>query len=249
MVRNETECVICHAPLIYHDDQRMMSCRICGRMFMSNAECVNGHYVCDGCHSSEAVESVEEFCLASRSKDPIGILTCLMSRPEVHMHGPEHHILVGSALLTAYYNARGDIDLPSALKEMRNRGSQVPGGICGLWGCCGAAVSCGTAYSIITRSSPLSGRIWGLCNLMTSKCLEAVSAYGGPRCCKRDGMTALIAATRFIGEHDGVAMDLPDDIVCGFSERNLQCLGAGCPYHRNRWDRRAIRDPCSRDRQ
>lgn len=28
-----------------------------------------------------------------------------------HMHGPEHHIMVGAALLTAYKNAGGDIDL------------------------------------------------------------------------------------------------------------------------------------------
>lgn len=233
MVCNESDCIICHAPLIYHDDQRMMTCHICGRMFMSNAECASGHYVCDTCHSSGAVKSVEEFCLSSRSGDPSEILTGLMSRPDVHMHGPEHHVLVGSALLTAYSNAGGDIDLPSALREMRNRGSQVPGGVCGLWGCCGAAVSCGMAYSIITHSSPLSGETWGLCNLMTSECLKAISAYGGPRCCKRDGMTALIVAVGFIREHDGVSMDLPARIVCRFSGGNQQCLGARCPYHRD----------------
>lgn len=32
-----------------------------------------------------------------------------------HMHGPEHHILVGSALLTAYKNAGGELDFKAAL--------------------------------------------------------------------------------------------------------------------------------------
>lgn len=29
---------------------------------------------------------------------------------ECHMHGPEHHVMVGAALLTAYKNAGGAID-------------------------------------------------------------------------------------------------------------------------------------------
>ena len=40
------------------------------------------------------------------------------------MHGPEHHVMVGAALLTAYKNAGGDIDLHSALIEMLNRGKK-----------------------------------------------------------------------------------------------------------------------------
>ena len=43
------------------------------------------------------------------------------------MHGPEHHVLVGSALLTAYKNCGGDLDLNEALSLMEERGKQVPG--------------------------------------------------------------------------------------------------------------------------
>ena len=43
-----------------------------------------------------------------------------------------------SALLTAYHNAGGEIELESALKEMYKRGKSVPGGACGFWGACGA---------------------------------------------------------------------------------------------------------------
>lgn len=43
------------------------------------------------------------------------------------MHGPEHHILVGAALLAAYKNAGGKVDsFEDALEEMRHRGSEYP---------------------------------------------------------------------------------------------------------------------------
>ena len=70
--------------------------------------------------------------------------------------------------------------MDAALEEMRNRGAQVPGGICGLWGTCGAAVSTGIFVSLITGASPLSGKEWGLCNEMTSRSLGAIAKTGGP---------------------------------------------------------------------
>ena len=59
-----------------------------------------------------------ELCLSAQSKDPIAILEKLMRLPTCRMHGPEHHVLVGSALLTAYRNAGGAIDLAIALEEL-----------------------------------------------------------------------------------------------------------------------------------
>lgn len=224
-----TGCAVCGAPLVYHSDQRTMVCAVCGGEFPSNAECENGHYVCDRCHS-DGIGMVGAVCRESSSRDPTEIATVLMRLPGVHMHGPEHHVLAGSALLSAYRNCGGDIDLESALVEMERRGRQVPGGVCGLWGCCGAAVSCGIAYSIITGSTPLSGESWGRCNMMTSRCLEAVGSLGGPRCCKRDTYTALIAAAGYISEMLGVDMPAGNP-VCGFSRMNGQCKGAACPYH------------------
>ena len=64
--------------------------------------------------------------------------------------------MVGSALLTAYKNAGGNIDLPNALLEMMNRGKTVPGGACGFWGACGAGITTGMFISIISNSTPLS---------------------------------------------------------------------------------------------
>jgi hypothetical protein len=94
-----------------------------------------------------------------------------MSLAFCHMHGPEHHVMVGAALLTAYRNAGGQLDLPRALQEMLHRGKQVPGGACGYWGACGAGLSTGMFVSIATGSTPLAKEAWGLSNRMTGLAL------------------------------------------------------------------------------
>ena len=101
-----------------------------------------------------------------------------MDLPFCHMHGPEHHVLVGSALLTAYKNAGGDIDLSKALIEMQARGKKVPGGACGFWGACGAGISTGIYMSIATKATPLTVEPWSLSNRMTARALEAIGNNG-----------------------------------------------------------------------
>ena len=157
------------------------------------------------------------------------VMNRLMSQPFCHMHGPEHHVLVGSALLTAYKNAGGDIDLPKMLLEMQSRGRQVPGGVCGFWGACGAGISSGMFVSLISGATPLSVEPWGLANRMTSKSLNAIGEIGGPRCCKRDSYLSILTATDFVKEHFGVEMEKPE-VVCIHSAQNNQCIGKRCPF-------------------
>lgn len=146
-----------------------------------------------------------------------------------HMHGPEHHVMVGSALLTAYHNAGGDIDLRSALTEMMNRGRSVPGGACGFWGACGAGISTGMFVSIISQSTPLTNEPFALSHKMTAKSLQAISEIGGPRCCKRDSFLSILAAIDFVREQFGVEMEKPE-VVCHHSAQNNQCIGKRCPF-------------------
>ena len=156
MEEQTTGCLVCGAPLEYFPSQIEMECTYCHKTFMSNARCVNGHFICDSCHEQMGLRVIEDICRHTDSKDPVAIMKKIILSPYIYMHGPEHHVLVGSALLAAYKNAGGELDLDAALEEMRNRGAQVPGGICGLWGTCGAAVSTGIFVSLITGASPLS---------------------------------------------------------------------------------------------
>lgn len=224
------ECLICKAPLEYLNEDVLMACAICHRQELSKSRCVNGHYVCNECHT-KGIASIFGLCLSEKSKNPVEIIEKLMALPFCHMHGPEHHIMVGAALLTAYKNAGGDIDLPKALQEMKNRGQSVPGGACGFWGACGAGISSGMFVSIISGSTPLAGEPWGLANRMTAQSLEAIGSVGGPRCCKRDSYLSILSAIDFVKEHFGIVMEKPE-IVCGHSTQNNQCLGVRCPFNR-----------------
>lgn len=222
------ECLICGAPLRYLETDQIMECAICHKKEASKTVCEKGHYICNACHTN-GIDTIIGVCLSLSHKNPITILQQLMALPFCHMHGPEHHIMVGSALLTAYKNAGGNIALEEALWEMQTRGKKVPGGACGFWGACGAGVSAGMFVSIITGSTPLKNREWALSNAMTATALQAIAANGGPRCCKRNSYTAIIQAVNFVKEHLGVAMELAP-IKCIHPSQNNQCIGERCPF-------------------
>ena len=114
---NKGECLLCKAPLVYLVRDEAMECAVCGKKEPSKTRCVNGHYVCSACHA-KGVDSLVPLCLAQRSRNPAAILEQLMDAPFCHMHGPEHHVLVGASLMTAYANAGGDVSLQDALLEM-----------------------------------------------------------------------------------------------------------------------------------
>ena len=143
------ECLICSAPLEYLETDILMECAICHKKENSKTRCVNGHYVCNDCHT-QGLDSMIAVCQEETSKNPVKIIEKMMAMPFCHMHGPEHHVMVGAALLTAYKNAGGSINLHSALLEMINRGKSVPGGACGFWGACGAGISAGMFVSILS---------------------------------------------------------------------------------------------------
>ncbi len=224
------ECIICKAPLVYLETDELMECAICHKKENSKTRCVNGHYVCNECHMA-GLDSIIGLCMTETSKDPVEIIEKMMTMPFCHMHGPEHHVMVGASLLTAYKNAGGDIDLDKALAEMLSRGKSVPGGACGFWGACGAGISSGMFVSIISGSTPLENEPFALSHKMTSKSLNAIGEVGGPRCCKRDSFLSILAAIDFVAEHFGVQMDKPE-ITCHYSSQNNQCIGKRCPFNK-----------------
>lgn len=222
------ECLICKAPLEYLNQDTEMECAVCHKKENSKTRCINGHFVCNTCHT-QGMDALFGVCLNETSKKPIAIINKMMAMPFCHMHGPEHHVMVGMALLTAYKNAGGDIDLESALKEMNNRGQAVPGGACGFWGACGAGISTGMFVSIISKSTPLGNENFTMSHKMTARALSAIGEVGGPRCCKRDSYLSILNAIDFVSENFSVQMD-KEPIVCTHSKNNNQCIGKRCPF-------------------
>lgn len=173
--------------------------------------------------------SIMALCIAEKSNNPVEIMLNLARSLDCPVHNPVHHILVGSALLTAYKNAGGDIDLEKTLEELKIRAQQVPGGACGYWGACGAGLSSGMFVSIVTGSNPLANKEWKLSNLMTATSLGAIGEVGGPRCCKRNSYLAITQAVKFAKEHLLVEMEL-GEIKCIHFNENSQCIGERCPF-------------------
>lgn len=231
MAKQHSGCLICGNDLVYLEQVETQTCFFCGEQVGSNARCTQGHFVCDACHSADAEEIIERFCLETGQTDPLEMAITLMHHPSVAMHGPEHHFLVPAVLLSAYYNLQENGEKASKMKQARKRAANVPGGSCGQCGNCGAGVGTGIFISLITGATPLSARAWQLSNRMTAESLLMIADHGGPRCCKRDTFLALQSADRFLRKHFEVSFSLQEPIRCAFYPSNRECLREGCPFY------------------
>lgn len=175
---------------------------------------------------------IQEECEKHNSKNPLEIFNAVAKKDFVRIHGPEHHVLNGAAILTAYYNAGGKVNLPEVLKEVASRGLQVPGGACGMLGVCGAVTSIGAALSIIDETGPLStDDTWGSHMNFTSKAVGQMAKIGGPRCCKRDGYLSITEAVKYINSTYDMNLEVDVPIRCDFFRENKECIENRCPYY------------------
>lgn len=172
-----------------------------------------------------------EDCLQTKSDNPLKIFITLANKEYIRIHGPEHHVLDGACILTAFHNAGGKIVLREALEKLMEEGLRMPGATCGLWGVCGSVTSIGAALAIIDGTGPLTeDESWGKHMEFTSNSLRKMSVIGGPRCCKRDAFISFEEAVRFINENYNVTIPVTQ-IACGFSKKNEQCIRQRCPYY------------------
>ncbi len=224
-------CPICGEPFNQLSEPVVANCESCGKEFVANTACPDGKALCEECRRKAAVNHILAACVESDSRDPVALAQELMGDGTIHPNGPEHHTLVGAALLTAYRNCGGKADIAAAFPILRERSLHVPGGACGWWGTCGAAVSAGQYWAIVSGSSPKDApEQWAQCQRLTSRILGKLADQGGPRCCKRTGFTAILEAAAFTRELTGVKMDLPEKVSCTFSLFNRECLKERCPY-------------------
>lgn len=180
----------------------------------------------------EKFNFMKEECLNADTKDPIELISGIMKKEYISIHGPEHHILDGACFLAALHNAGVKFDLNSALDQMIERGKKMPGATCGQWGVCGSASSIGAALSILHGTGPLSHNQYYKDNLLfVAGALSKIAEIGGPRCCKRNAFLSLSTAVDFVKGQYGI--ELPKNkITCCFSGKNEQCIAVECPFFR-----------------
>lgn len=225
---NITGCMICGQELSYFPGASLpATCYYCGKAGMTNIICPEGHYVCDECHSKNILELVEQECNKSDLCDPAALALKIFNLPQLHMHGPEYHSIVPAVLVAAYGNCVNKKD-SRAIKEAILRGKSIVGGICGTHGACGSCIGVGIAYSIIHRVTSLSKEERGEANRMTALALLAMSQAGGPRCCKREAMTAIETAKKYFACFDACG---DAKYVCRQYAANDKCRKNDCLYY------------------
>lgn len=220
-------CAVCRLPLIYFWNNKESVCFFCGQVLQANAGCPNGHFVCDQCHSADAIEIIKNVCLHSRQTDMVELMQTIRSHPLFPIHGPEHHSMVPAVILTALKNS----GYPVSDKETHTaieRGKTISGGACAFLGACGAAIGVGIAASIVLKATPYDGDKRQTVQQVTRAVLARIASYKAPRCCQRDSWLALKEASAFLQEHAGKSLTV-DSFACGQFPQNKECIHEQCP--------------------
>ena len=84
--------------------------------------------------TQEKAARIIEDIRQEQGTNPVRIFKNMAKKDYISIHGPEHHILDGACILTAYRNAGGEINLEEGLDAMMEEGLRMPGAMCGLWG-------------------------------------------------------------------------------------------------------------------
>lgn len=227
-MKSVNNCGVCARPLTYATESVTKTCALCGKEEKTAIYCPEGHYVCDACHSKAALEVLKQVLETTKSTDPAEILEQVMAHPSVPMHGPEHHVIVPAAIVAAVRNSGYSVP-EGAIEKVIERASKVPGGWCGLYGDCGAAVGAGIAVSVITGATPLTGKERTLALAATSQALSGMLDEQ-PRCCKKASRKAIQSTVDFLRENLGINLPQNGKVKCTYTLRNQQCARQKCPY-------------------
>lgn len=229
-------CMVCGADLIYDKTAKSQTCVYCGGMESSPIYCPNGHYVCDSCHSEDAITFLQKLAEIDKSKDPKDVVKKALSHPSFKFHGPEHHSLVPAAILIAMKNRKitkpdgSPITFETILEGIR-RGAKIPGGFCGYAGTCGACVGAGVAVALFVGSTPTKGPERKVAHITTTSALN-LSQDGLKRCCKRATYYGLTAAMKLLREEYSIDLgELPEHKSCEYAAMNRDCEEESCPYY------------------
>lgn len=164
------------------------------------------------------------------------MLIRLMDMQGLPMHCPYHHFIVPAALLTqaAILECKSEEELGAWLDKAEERAKTVPAGFCGECGTCGAAVGTGIFMSIYTSATPKSVESWQWANEITGNCLQKISSYPGPRCCKRTSFLAINEAVPYINDKLSLHLTVEPEQKCSYHHKNTECLEEKCPFYENR---------------
>jgi len=223
------KCLICNGNLKNNTDSVIMKCYKCGKREKGHIVCENDHYLCDTCASDSIISNLFFLLPEIEDKNPVDIGEKLMAKCGISGNSP--HVITAAAFLLAIKNTSGIITNADVFEGV-TRATQIPGGWCGFYGTCGAAVGLGTAYSVITKATPLSDKERSQANEITAKGLTAVAELGGPRCCAAAVRAILEVGVEIAKEYLNITFPerVTDSEPCWVSKYQPDCKHKRCKY-------------------
>jgi MoaA/NifB/PqqE/SkfB family radical SAM enzyme/SAM-dependent methyltransferase len=232
--RQNSGCMCCGEELHYFTEPREMVCHYCGQTRFADSCCAKEHFVCNRCHQENGLEVIKSICTTTKEQDLITLLKLIRSHPSIPMHGPEHHAMIPGILLACYRNCGGAISAKEILTAI-SRGADVPGGVCGFWGACGAAIGIGIGVATIFSATPLTPGPRQLAQEFSGRILMALASRKGSRCCQRETYIALTETARLSTEMLSVSLRAEAELQCDQYLHNKECIRKQCPL----WEQRA----------
>lgn len=232
--------MVCGEKLNYRSVMEPMTCHFCQEVKPGAISCLNGHFVCDACHGSDAFSSILSIASSATSSDPVEIAEQMMSHPTVPMIGGEHHAIVATSIMAAlrnngpisYKGHRVNVD-DSFIERVLDRAwtEKLPSCMCANYGACGVSLGAGAVFSLITNATcdTPKAKERQLAMEVTNYIASEVANFRGT-CCKLSTRLAIDGAR--IALRDYFSLDLPGkSIKCQYKKRNpYKCLGSLCPY-------------------
>lgn len=226
--RHAAGCMVCGSELSYLAQPSTAACHYCGGTHNTHSVCTHGHFICDDCHQRDALSVIRLRCLDSSETDMLALLDHIRQHPAFPLHGPEHHALVPGIMVATYRNRGGKIDKETILAAIE-RGSKVPGGVCGFWGTCGAATGVGIGMSVLLNATPLTPKARQLAQLATAQTLSRIAETPAARCCQRESVSALREAARLSQEFLPIPLLAAFPFTCRQQGKNKECSKQRCP--------------------
>ncbi len=228
VIKYRSGCMVCGNELLYPAKEVELTCHYCGQTSLANAHCNKKHFVCDHCHSEDALDVMEHLCTEATETDMLEILARLRKHPSIPVHGPEHHALMPAIIVTAYRNSGGNIEKDLIATAIR-RGNQIIGGSCAFTGICGSATGVGIAFSLLLQANPVKAEQRQIVQQITQLVLADIAKLKAARCCQRDCWLGLKKAAELSREYLPIPLQADAVIGCWQRQQNQECIGMDCP--------------------
>lgn len=229
-VIQEKLCLVCGNDMIDLDKPVEMACAFCGKIETTKEMCIEEHFVCNECSKLDAKQIVKTICLKSTKTDPISLAMEVMNSPAIKMHGPEHHFITPTVLLTVMANLTGNKDnLEEKIEQAEALAIKTAPNCSWHLGTCGAALGASIFLMLWRGLDPNLPTSWDEGNIVVANSLKRIAQYGSPRCCKRDTYIAIEETVEYLKNKYNIVLPV-SEAKCIFSLRNRSCKHEDCVY-------------------